>query len=47
MTLRSSFAVMDGNIVDAVRFQPNWPQVVHLRADLSEKAPHESGMYLR
>ncbi|WP_146450273.1 arylsulfatase [Vibrio kanaloae] len=42
-----SFAVMDGNITDAVRFQPNWPQVVHLRADPFEKAPHESGMYLR
>jgi arylsulfatase len=38
---------MDGNITDAVRFQPNWPQVVHLRADPFEKAPHESGMYLR
>ncbi|MDK9738184.1 arylsulfatase [Vibrio sp. D404a] len=42
-----SFAVMDGNITDAVRFQPNWPQIVHLRADPFEKAPHESGMYLR
>ncbi|MEZ8020899.1 arylsulfatase [Vibrio splendidus] len=42
-----SFAVLEGNIVDAVRFQTNWPQVVHLRADPFEKAPHESGMYLR
>ncbi|MCC4831367.1 arylsulfatase [Shewanella sp. 1_MG-2023] len=42
-----SFATLEGNIVDAVRFQSNWPQVVHLRADPFEKAPHESGMYLR
>ncbi len=42
-----SFAVLEGNITDAVRFQPNWPQIVHLRADPFEKAPHESGMYLR
>lgn len=38
---------MEGNISDAVRFEQNWPQIIHLRADPFEKAPHESGMYLR
>ncbi|UJF18353.1 arylsulfatase [Vibrio sp. SS-MA-C1-2] len=42
-----NFAVMEGAISDAVRFQPNWPQIINLRADPFEKAPHESGMYLR
>ncbi|MFA0112893.1 arylsulfatase [Vibrio sp. 10N.261.46.E11] len=41
------FAHMEGNISDGVRFQTNWPSIVHLRADPFEKAPHESGMYLR
>ncbi len=26
---------------------PGWPVLVNLRADPSEKAPHESGLYLR
>ncbi|WP_117234005.1 arylsulfatase [Vibrio maerlii] len=42
-----NFAVLEGNISDAVRFSPNWPQIIHLRADPFERAPHESGMYLR
>src|SRR5215510_835300 len=41
------FAVMHGNIADAVRDVPAWPQIVNLRADPLEKAPHESLMYLR
>lgn len=41
------FATLEGNITDAVRFAPNWPKIIHLRADPFEKAPHESGMYLR
>ncbi|GAM71135.1 arylsulfatase [Vibrio sp. JCM 19236] len=41
------FATLEGNITDAVRFQSNWPKIIHLRADPFEKAPHESGMYLR
>lgn len=42
-----NFAIMEGNISDAVRLSPNWPQIIHLRADPFEKAPHESGVYLR
>jgi len=42
-----SFAVMEGNITDAVRFVPNWPQITHLKADPYEQMAHESGMYLR
>ena len=26
---------------------PDWPLIINLRADPYEKAPHESGMYLR
>ena len=42
-----NFATMEGNITDAARVTPNWPQIINLRADPFEKAPHESGMYLR
>ncbi|PMH42218.1 arylsulfatase [Vibrio sp. 10N.286.49.B3] len=42
-----NFAVMEGDISNAIRFSPNWPQIIHLRADPFEKAPHESGMYMR
>ena len=42
-----NFAVLEGDISNAIRFSPNWPQIIHLRADPFEKAPHESGMYLR
>lgn len=42
-----NFAVMEGNISNAIRLEPNWPQIIHLRADPFEKAPHESGMYMR
>lgn len=42
-----SFAVLEGNIADGVRFVTNWPLIVNLRADPYEKAQHESGMYIR
>jgi arylsulfatase len=41
------FAVLDGNIATAVRNPTTWPTIVNLRADPYEKAPHESGMYIR
>ena len=41
------FAVQNGNIATAVRDVPGWPVIVNLRADPYEKAPHESGMYIR
>ena len=41
------FAVQEGNIANAVREVPAWPVIVNLRADPFEKAPHESGLYLR
>jgi arylsulfatase len=41
------FAVTEGNIATAVREVPGWPVIVNLRADPFEKAPHESGMYIR
>jgi arylsulfatase len=41
------FAVLEGNIATATRQVPGWPTIVHLRADPYERAPHESGMYIR
>lgn len=41
------FAVLDGNITDAMRFAPNWPRLINLRADPMEEMWHESHMYLR
>ena len=41
------FAVTHGNIATAVREVPGWPVIVNLRADPYEKAPEESGLYLR
>jgi arylsulfatase len=41
------FAVTNGNIATAVREVTGWPTIVNLRADPYEKAPHESGLYLR
>ena len=41
------FAITEGNIATAVRQVPGWPVIVNLRADPFEKAPHESGMYIR
>ena len=41
------FAITTGNIATAVREAPAWPMIVNLRADPFEKAPHESGMYIR
>lgn len=41
------FAVTQGNIATAVREVPGWPVIINLRADPFEKAPHESGLYLR
>ncbi|GLT13698.1 arylsulfatase [Vibrio algivorus] len=42
-----NFATMEGDITNAVRFTPNWPQIINLRADPFERAPHESGMYTK
>jgi len=42
-----SFAIQEGNIATAVRDVPGWPEIVNLRADPYEKAPRESGLYLR
>jgi arylsulfatase len=42
-----SFAVVNGNIATGVRDVTGWPEIVHLRADPYEKAPRESGLYLR
>jgi arylsulfatase len=41
------FATLDGNIATGTRKTPGWPLIVHLRADPYERAPHESGMYIR
>jgi arylsulfatase A-like enzyme len=41
------FAVTHGNIATAIREVPGWPVIVNLRADPYEKAPEESGMYIR
>jgi hypothetical protein len=42
-----NFAVTDGNIATGVRESPGWPIIVNLRADPYERAPGESGMYIR
>src|SRR5262245_29667215 len=41
------FATQVGNIATAVRDVPGWPVIVNLRADPYERAPGESGMYIR
>jgi arylsulfatase len=41
------FATTDGNIATGVRNTPGWPVIVNLRADPYERAPGESGMYIR
>jgi arylsulfatase len=41
------FAISHGNIATAVREVTGWPTIVNLRADPFEKAPDESGMYIR
>jgi arylsulfatase A-like enzyme len=41
------FAVLQGNIATGTRDVPGWPTIIHLRADPYERAPHESGMYIR
>ena len=41
------FAVLEGNIADAVRFETAWPKVIHLKADPYEHAWEESEMYIR
>ncbi len=44
----SVFAALEnGNIATATRDVPGWPEIVNLRADPFEKAPRESGMYIR
>src|SRR3989304_3015083 len=42
-----NFATQIGNIATAVRDVPGWPVIVNLRADPYERAPGESGMYIR
>ncbi|NKQ87618.1 arylsulfatase [Rhizobium sp. UPM1133] len=42
-----SFAAVNGNIATGVRDVTGWPEIVNLRADPYEKAPRESGMYIR
>jgi len=42
-----SFANIEGNMADGVRFIPQWPEIVNLRADPFESAPRESDMYMR
>jgi arylsulfatase A-like enzyme len=41
------FAVQRGNIATATREITGWPTIVNLRADPFERAPDESGMYIR
>jgi arylsulfatase len=41
------FAVQQGNIATSVREVTGWPTIMNLRADPYEKAPYESGMYIR
>jgi arylsulfatase len=41
------FAVTEGNIATGTRKVPGWATIVHLRADPYERAPGESGMYIR
>jgi len=41
------FAILEGNITDATRFETSWPKVIHLKADPYEHAWEESEMYLR
>jgi arylsulfatase len=42
-----SFAVSEGNITNAVREAPAWPEITHLKADPYEQMKRESSMYLR
>ena len=42
-----SFAQVNGNIATGTRDVTGWPEIVNLRADPYEKAPRESGLYLR
>jgi arylsulfatase A-like enzyme len=41
------FAILQGNIATGTRDVTGWPTVVHLCADPFERAPHESGAYIR
>jgi arylsulfatase len=41
------FASIDGNIATGTRKVTNWPLIVNLRADPYEKAPSESGLYIK
>ena len=44
---KASFAMVNGNIATGTRDVPGWPEIVKLRADPYEKAPGESGTYIR
>ncbi|WP_424931959.1 sulfatase-like hydrolase/transferase [Amaricoccus macauensis] len=41
------FAILEGNITDAVREVPGWPVVINLKADPYERAWEDSEMYRR
>jgi arylsulfatase A-like enzyme len=41
------FATVKGNIGSGVRTVGNWPVTIHLRADPYEKAPDDSGLYIK
>ncbi|MDB5392443.1 MAG: sulfatase [Planctomycetaceae bacterium] len=41
------FATVKGNIGSGVRTVGSWPATIHLRADPYEKAPDDSGMYMK
>jgi arylsulfatase len=41
------FAIQPGNIATSTRDVTAWPTLVHLRSDPFERAPHESGLYIR
>jgi arylsulfatase len=41
------FAVIEGNMADAIRFEPSWPKIIHLKADPYEHAWEESEMFMR
>jgi hypothetical protein len=41
------FAVLQRDIATGTRSVTGWPTIIHLRSDPYERAPHESGMYIR
>ena len=41
------FALLEGNITNAIRLETAWPKVIHLKADPYEHAWEESELYMR